>query len=74
MIIRIDDNKIIKRKEVNKMTKNEWKKETSKDYFFWNLNCPYAIHHKEKRNKLKKFFKRKNRRKIKKTLDKYTNK
>ena len=56
------------------MTKNEWKKETSKDYFFWNLNCPYAIHHKEKRNKLKKFFKRKNRRKIKKTLDKYTNK
>lgn len=56
------------------MTKNEWKKETSKDYTSWDLNCSYAIHHNEKRNKLKKIFKRKNRRKIKKMLDKYTDK
>lgn len=54
------------------MTRNEWKKETSFDYTCWDLNCRHTIHHKKKHNKLEKIFKRKNRRKIKKALDKYT--
>lgn len=55
------------------MEKNIWKKETSKDYTSWDLNCRSVVHHKKHRNKLEKIFKRKNRRKIKKMLDKYSN-
>lgn len=51
--------------------KNEWKMETSKDYTAWDLNCRNVIQHKKNHNKLERIFKRKNRRKIKKMLDKY---
>ena len=54
------------------MTRNEWKKETSLDYTSWDLNCRHIIRHKKKHNKLEKIFKRKNRRKIKEALDRYT--
>lgn len=51
--------------------KNTWKMETSKDFTAWDLNCRDVLPHKKGHNKLEKIFKRKNRRKIKKTLDKY---
>lgn len=51
--------------------KNTWKMETSKDFTAWDLNCRDVLPHKKGHNKLEKVFKRKNRRKIKKTLDKY---
>lgn len=51
--------------------KNTWKMETSKDFTAWDLNCRDVLLHKKGHNKLEKIFKRKNRRKIKKTLDKY---
>lgn len=54
--------------------KNTWKMETSKDYTAWDLNCRRIVSHKKKHNKLEKIFKRKNRRKIRKTLDKFTDK
>ena len=49
--------------------KNTWKKETSKDYTAWDLNCRKILPHKNK-NELEKIFKRKNRRKVKQALDK----
>ena len=52
------------------MQKNIWKKETSKDFTAWDLNCRHVIPHKKRHNKLEKIFRRKNRRKIKKMLDK----
>ena len=51
--------------------KNLWKMETSKDFTTWDLNCRHVIPHKKNHNKLEKIFRRKNRRKIKKTLDKW---
>lgn len=56
------------------MSKNTWKKETSVDYTSWDLNCRHVISHTKARNKLERIFKRKNRRKIKKMLDRYVNK
>ena len=50
--------------------KNTWKMETSKDFTAWDLNCRKIIPHKKRHNKLEKIFRRKNRRKVKKTLDK----
>lgn len=50
--------------------KNNWKKETSKDFTAWDLNCKGVIPHNKRRNRLEAMFKRKNRRKIKKALDK----
>lgn len=52
------------------MSRNTWKMETSVDYTCWDLNCRHVIPHTKKHNKLEKIFKRKNRRKIKKILDK----
>lgn len=51
--------------------KNAWKMETSKDYTAWDLNCRHAVSHNKKLNRLERAFKRKNRRKVKKMLDKY---
>ena len=52
------------------MQKNLWKKETSKDFTAWDLNCRHVIPHKKRHNELEKKFRRKNRRKIKIMLDK----
>lgn len=52
--------------------KNVWKMETSKDYTSWDLNCRRYVSHNKKHNDLEKIFKRKNRRKVKKALDKYS--
>ena len=54
------------------MDRNFWKKETSKDMTAWDLNCRHVISHKKRHNKLEKIFRRKNRRKMKKTLDIYS--
>ena len=51
--------------------KNRWKMETSKDFTAWDLNCRHVIPHKRSHNKLEKIFRRKNRRKVKKVLDKW---
>ena len=51
--------------------KNLWKMETTKDYTSWDLNCRHIIPHNKSRNRLEKLFKRKNRRKVKKMLDRY---
>ena len=59
-----------KKKGVDKM-KNRWKMETSKDFTAWDLNCRHVIPHKKSHNKLEKIFRRKNRRKVKKVLDKW---
>lgn len=48
--------------------KNNWKMETSRDYTAWDLDI---IPYKKSYKKLEKIFKRKNRRKVKKALDKY---
>lgn len=52
------------------MQKNIYKKETSKDFTAWDLNCRHVIPHKKSHNELEKKFRRKNRRKVKMTLDK----
>lgn len=52
------------------MQKNIYKKETSKDFTAWDLNCRHIIPHKKRHNKLEKKFRRKNRRKVKMMLDK----
>jgi glycine cleavage system aminomethyltransferase T len=52
--------------------RNLYKRETSKDYTAWDLNCRWIIPHKKGHNRLERIFKRKNRRKIKKMLDKYS--
>lgn len=52
------------------MQKNIWKKETSKDFTAWDLNCRHVIPHKKRHNELEKKFRRKNRRKVKMMLDK----
>ena len=52
--------------------RNRWKMETSRDYTAWDLNCRHVVPHNKARNRLERMFKRKNRRKIKKMLDKYT--
>lgn len=52
------------------MTRNFLKKETAKDYTSWDLNCKKIVKHNKSKNRLEKIFKRKNRRKIKKALDK----
>lgn len=54
------------------MSRNNWKKETSKDMTAWDLNCRHVITHTKSRNKLEKAFRRKNRRKMKKVLDSYS--
>lgn len=54
------------------MMRNFFKKETSPDYTNWDLNCKRFVKHTKNRNKLERIFKRKNRRKLKKMLDKYT--
>ena len=54
------------------MSRNFWKKETSRDMTAWDLNCRHVVEHTRSRNKLEKAFRRKNRRKIKKMLDKYS--
>lgn len=51
--------------------KNKWKMETSKDFTVWDLNCRRLVPHKKRHNKLEKIFRRKNRRKIKKALDRW---
>ena len=56
------------------MSKNTWKKETSKDYTSWDLNCRHVVPHKKHHNRLERIFKRKNRRKVKKEVDKHTDK
>lgn len=45
------------------------KRETSRDYTAWDLNCPQIVHVKN-RQKWEAKFKRKARRKMKKELDK----
>lgn len=55
------------------MKRNLFKLETSPDYTCWDLNCRKYVKHTKNRNKLEKVFKRKNRRKLKKSLDKYIN-
>lgn len=50
--------------------KNTWKRETSKDYTVWDLNCRKILPHNKNKNELEKIFKRKNRRKVKQALDK----
>ena len=50
--------------------RNTFKMETAVDYTCWDLNCKNVIPHKRKHNRLERMFKRKNRRKIKKALDK----
>ena len=52
------------------MQKNIYKKETSKDFTAWDLNCRHVIPHKKRHNELEKKFRRKNRRKVKMMLDK----
>jgi len=52
--------------------KNTWKKETSKDYTAWDLNCRRILPHNKNKNELEKIFKRKNRRKTKQMLDRYS--
>ena len=56
------------------MDRNIWKKETNYDYTSWDLNCRSIVPHNKSRNKLERIFKRKNRRKIKQTLDTYLDK
>ena len=51
------------------MQKNTWKKETSRDFTAWDLNCRHVVPHKKKHNNLEKKFRRKNRRKVKMMLD-----
>ena len=51
--------------------RNLWKKETSRDYTAWDLNCRHIVHHKKGRNQLEKIFKRKNRRRVKRVLSAY---
>lgn len=51
--------------------KNKWKMETSKDFTVWDLNCRRLVPHKKRHNKLEKIFRRKNRRKVKKALDRW---
>ncbi len=53
------------------MKRNLFKRETSKDYTAWDLNCRSFVAHTKARNKLERIFKRKNRRKIKKLLTNY---
>jgi len=55
------------------MKRNFFKMETSYDYTCWDLNCRKYVEHTKARNKLEKIFKKHNRRKIKKMLDKYIN-
>jgi hypothetical protein len=62
---------IITEREEKKMQKNFWKKETTKDFTAWDLNCRHVVSHKKRHNKLEKIFRRKNRRKIKKALDRW---
>jgi hypothetical protein len=52
--------------------RNRFKMETSRDYTAWDLNCRHYVPHKKGHNKLERIFKRKNRRKVKKALDKYS--
>ena len=62
---------LVFRKGGNKMTKDYFKRLTVKNMTAWDLNCRHVIPHKKKHNRLERIFKRKNRRKIKKMLDKY---
>lgn len=62
---------IQKQERKQKSMKNTWKMETSKDFTSWDLNCRDVLPHKKNQNELEKKFRRKNRRKIKKELDKY---
>ncbi len=57
--------------EEEKTMRNLWKKETSKDYTAWDLNCRHVVYHTKGRNQLEKIFKRKNRRKVKRVLSAY---
>lgn len=52
---------------------DDFKKQTSKDYTSWDLNCPRIVHIKN-RQKLEKIFKRKARRKIKQEIKERRNK
>lgn len=51
--------------------KNTWKRETTKDFTAWDLNCRHCVPHTKSHNQLERKLKRKNRRKVKNALDKY---
>lgn len=51
------------------MQRNTYKRETSKDFTAWDLNCRHYVNHKKGHNELEKKFRRKNRRKVKMMLD-----
>ena len=53
------------------MTRDYFKRATSRDLTAWDLNCRNIIFHSKSRNQLEKKIRRKARRKLKKALDKF---
>ena len=52
------------------MTRDYFKRATTKDYTAWDLNCPEVVRHTVARNRFEKIMKRKARRADKKFLKK----